>query len=226
MTTPEWLVVLRADGVVESVEGAPDSWLNHKLASYAEAPAAVRRAATALMRASTPYLRRRRVKTDAASVELVLVEALPIRRSATRPHDLVMRTLDIFMSQAKSGAIDLTVEQEEGVPSALSIDGEKVAWALATLIANALRYARQHVRIHVRLDDETKELLINVSDDGPGIPEQKLRWLFERDPESGQSTGLALPMVRDVMVAHRGTVSVQSLAGQGTRFTLRLPTST
>lgn len=205
--------------MVELVEGgAPSSWVGTKLEG------ALKKVAHSLMEESTPFLRRKRVKTDDAWVELVLVEALPMHRAATRPSDLVMRTLDIFVSQAKSNAIDLTVEQEEGIPATLHIDGEKIAWALSTLVANALRYARQHVRINVRLDEESKELVINVSDDGPGIPDAKVRWLFDRDPESGQSTGLALPMVRDVMSAHRGNVSVQSLPGQGTRFTLRLPT--
>jgi signal transduction histidine kinase len=217
---PEWLVVLRANGRVESVEGAPEEWRGKKIADV-EAPNVIKRAVNELLEETEPYVRRRKVKTDEALVELLLVEAVPLRRTPSAASDLVMRTLDLFATQAKTSKIDLTVESEPGVPPTLRIDGEKIAWALATLIANALRYAREHVR--VRLSAESNEVVINVSDDGPGIPEEKLKWLFERDPASGQSVGLALPMVRDVMAAHRGSVHVQSLPGRGTRFTLRLP---
>jgi signal transduction histidine kinase len=156
-------------------------------------------------------------------IEVLLVVALPLRRSSTPVHQLVMRTLDMFASQAKSNHVDLTIEQAKGVPATVVLDSEKIAWALSTLVVNALRYTRTHVDVHVGWDGVTRELLIEVSDDGPGIPAEKIRWLFERDPKSGHSAGLALPMVRDVMAAHRGSVALENHVGRGTSFTLRIP---
>jgi len=224
----EWLVVLRADGVVESAEGgAPVTWLGHRLADAPGTAAVIRQAATELVVAPpTSNVRRRRVRCvdggKRIDVDLVLVEALPLRRAHTRVHELVMRTLDLFASQAKSNNIDLTIDQSPDVPAAVVLDSEKIAWALSTLVANGLRYARTHVQVHVRWDDSASALVIEVADDGPGMPDHRTRWLFERNP-SGQSAGLALLMVRDVMVAHRGSVAVQSQVGRGTTFTLRLP---
>ena len=134
-----------------------------------------------------------------------------------------MRTLDIFASQATSNGIDLTIDQAKGAPAVVMIDGEKVAWALSMLVANALRYARKHVGVHVRWEEWAGELVLEVTDDGPGMPESLTRWLFERNPATGESAGLALVMVRDVITAHRGSIAVQSKLGRGTTFTARIP---
>lgn len=225
----EWLVVLRADGVVDSVEGgAPSTWVGHRLVDASGTSGVLRRAAAELVRAPpVASVRRRKVRCVEGErpidVDVVLVEALLLRRAHTRVHELVIRTMDLFVSQAKSSNVDLTIDQLEGVPPTVVFDGEKIAWALSTLVANALRYARSHVGVHVRGDDPTSGLVIEVTDDGPGMPEHKARWLFERNPETGQSAGVALLMVRDVMAAHRGSVAVQSRAGRGTTFTLWLP---
>jgi signal transduction histidine kinase len=156
-------------------------------------------------------------------IELLLVEALPVRRAHSRIFDLVTRTLDFFASQAKTSAIDLTIDKASNVPAAFLLDGEKIGWALATLVANALRYARAHVAVHVRYAEEEGALVFDVTDDGPGMSAQQTRWLFEANPATGQSAGLALLMVRDVLSAHRGSVSVVSHPGEGTTFTMRIP---
>ena len=70
---------------------------------------------------------------------------------------------------------------------------------------------------------ETSELVVRVVDNGPGIPADRRRWLFERNPQTGQATGVALVMVRDVVLAHRGTLEVDSQFGRGTTITLRVP---
>lgn len=225
-----WLVVLRADGVVDAVDGgASVSWLGRPLADAPGVPDEVQRAASELSsEAPTSHVRRRLVTSsvggEVVDVELLVVEALPIRRALTSVHELVMRTLDLFVSQAKSNAIDLAFELERDVPRAVLIDGEKVAWAISTLIANALRYANEHVLVHVRTDaPDMSELVIEVSDDGPGMPPEQVRWLFSHNPVTGRSAGLALLLVRDVVVAHRGTVDVQSSVGRGSKFTMRIP---
>jgi signal transduction histidine kinase len=225
----EWLVVLNANGVVDALEGdAPSDWVGQSLVDIPGTPGIVRRAAAELVHGpAKSHVRRRRVRCvddeKVIDVEILLVEALPLRRAPTPVHALTMRTLDLFATQAKSNRIDLTVTQAEGVPATIVVDSEKLAWALSTLVVNGLRFAREHVTVHVSTDAETEEVLFAVTDDGPGVPEHKLEWLFVRDPKSGQASGLALPMVRDVMAAHRGSVTVQRKPTQGTTFTLRLP---
>jgi len=233
----EWFVVLRPDGIVDSVSGgAPLTWLGHALSTAPGVPGEIRDAAGRLVSdvSESSYLRRQVVNLvigtgHGVRVDLVVVEALPLRRAFTRIADLLMRTLDAFVSQAASSDVDLRIEQGEGVPAALFIDGEKISWAVATLVGNALRFVQHrgdkkgHVGVKVAWNEQREELVIAVKDNGPGLPPNRAKWLFDRDPATGASSGVALLMVRDVVSAHRGSVEVQSAPGQGSTFTLRLP---
>lgn len=233
-TSTSWLLVIRTDGVIESVDGgAPVSWVTRNLFTIPELACAT--GAVAELQSKPPTLLRRAfVALDTVSkgvtCEILMVEALPLRRAHTPINDLILRTLDAFMTQAKSSDVDLRVEQDSNVPPVFFIDGQKVSWALATLVGNALRFAQigsrkkdAHVHVRIAWDEATHELLIRVDDNGPGMPEHRSRWLFETDPADGQSAGLALLMVRDVVVAHRGSIAVKSAMGQGTTFSLRIP---
>jgi len=233
----DWLIVLRPDGTVESVQGgAPVTWLGRAFVDIPGAPDALRNLAAELLRApAQAFVRRQKarctVATKSVDIELLVVEALPLRRAHTRVDALVARTLDAFVSQARSSRVDLHIEQAADVPPVIVADGEKIAWALATLVGNALRFAQQreegegapHVDVRIRWDGATNEVAFVVTDNGPGMAEKHARWLFERNPADGRSAGLALLMVRDVVAAHRGTVSVESAPGRGTSFTMRIP---
>ncbi len=102
--------------------------------------------------------------------------------------------------------------------------------ALANLIANALKYtpAGGHVRVDLRSSNHT--LYVTVADNGQGIPEKDLPHIFEKfyrvDQHRGaEGTGLGLAMVKSIIRAHNGTVSVRSQEGKGSTFTMALPLS-
>ena len=224
-----WVVVLRADGVVDAVEGgAPATWLERNLAEAPSASETLRRAAAELVCAApTSIVRRRKVSCvegeRPVEVDLLVVEALPVRRVLTSVHELVMRTLDLFVSQAKSSDIELSLDIDERAPRSVFVDSEKVAWAISMLVANALRYAKKHVGVHVGCECSSNDFVIEVRDDGAGISEAQARRLFDRDPMTGKAAGLALLMVKDIMVSHRGSVAVRSKPGYGATFTMRIP---
>lgn len=223
--------MLRADGVVDMVDGAPSTWVGHALHEVPGAPVAMVDAAAAL-RALPPSpsgLRIRHVQWEAGHVELVLLEALPLRRTMVNVHELLLRTLDVFLTQARTSDVDIQLETGKDLPAVMFVDGEKVAWALATLVGNALRAfgerpERKHAA-HITLlaGYHDRVLSLTVRDTGRGMAEAQSRWLFEQDPSTGRSAGLALSMVRDVMVAHRGSITVQSELGLGTSITLHVP---
>lgn len=232
----EWLVALLPDGHVASVEGgAPAGWTGRSLVEDEEIPAVIRLTAAAMLEdpAGPSFLRRRRLALPTGDrtvhVELLLLEGLPLRRSYVPVGQLILRTLDAFVLQARGVDVDLRVEQSPDVPTAFYLDGEKIAWVIATLVGNALRYAHPsklhpaHVRVGIDFDRVARTLILRVKDNGPGMPAARARWLFERDPATGAAAGLALLMVRDVLVAHRGSIAVESALGKGTTFTLRLP---
>lgn len=232
----EWLVVLLPDGHVDSVSGgAPLGWQGRAIAHDEDVPPAIRVATTALLAepAGRSLVRRKRVpltyEDSAIVLELLLLEGVPLRRAYVPIGQLLLKTLDAFVHQAHGNDVDLHVEQTPQVPAAMYLDGEKIAWVTATLVGNALRYARPseahpaHVRVKVDYHAGEGVLTLRVQDNGPGMPAGRARWLFERDPATGAAAGVALLMVRDVVVAHGGSIAVESALGRGTTFTLRLP---
>jgi signal transduction histidine kinase len=165
------------------------------------------------------------------TVLLVLVDALPLRRSLIRVTDMLMQTLGLFMTTAHTSAVELHVHRDDDIPAAMYGDNEKLAWVFATLVGNALRMIQQNDRrgeggridLEAHFDHEQKSFVFIVSDTGPGIPASISQWLFQRNPSTGKAAGLALLMVQDVIAAHKGTIDVASTIGKGTRFTIRIP---
>jgi two-component system OmpR family sensor kinase len=159
---------------------------------------------------------------------------IELRFEPTDLRRLLVSTMEILLEQASSLDITLRVEPTDRVPSAIPVDPEKIAWAVATLVGNAFRHVKRGTwrmpggSIDVKLDYETtkNEVVIQVTDDGPGIPEDKVRWLFQRQPGATHAVGLGLMLVHDVVLAHNGSVDVKSATGafeHGTTITLALP---
>ncbi len=105
----------------------------------------------------------------------------------------------------------------------------KLEHALANLVGNAIDHARADGgRIAVDADAADGTVTISVQDDGPGIPPEYHRHIFElyaRVPRRGPTTGsgVGLAIVKRVVEAHGGTVWVESGDGEGSRFFVRLP---
>jgi two-component system phosphate regulon sensor histidine kinase PhoR len=160
-------------------------------------------------------------------------KSILVRFEETDLAALLRSSLEPLIQQAKEQLIELRVETLGDVPK-LSVDNEKLAWGVATLVGNALRYVRRgnaeraggSVLVHIEHDEPEKEIAIAVQDDGPGIPQEKLPYLFERRTGAPHVEGLALSLVRDIVAAHGGRIEVESRTGadeHGTSITLRLP---
>jgi PAS domain S-box-containing protein len=109
------------------------------------------------------------------------------------------------------------------------VDKLRVEQVLTNLLTNAIKYAPgKPLELEVRL--EAAQAVVSVKDQGPGIPEETLQRIFNRfERASGkhhrESLGLGLYISRQIARAHQGELAVESVLGQGTRFTLRLPTA-
>jgi signal transduction histidine kinase len=110
------------------------------------------------------------------------------------------------------------------------IDADRMRQVLHNLLENAIRYTNPGGKIQLRLSSTPREARIEVSDTGIGIPEQHLPFVFERFFRTDRArhahpggSGLGLSIVRWIVEAHKGTVSVTSRVGEGTTFTITLP---
>ncbi|MDB4946311.1 MAG: Sensory box histidine kinase [Labilithrix sp.] len=160
-------------------------------------------------------------------------KSILVRSEETDVASLLRSSLAPLITQAKSDHIELRVETLGPVPS-LAVDPEKLAWGVSTLVGNALRYVRRgtkeraggSVLVHVTSDEATGDVSIAVQDDGPGIPEDKVPYLFARKDGAKHVAGLGLSLVRDVVEAHAGRIEVESrtsLDEHGTSITIHLP---
>jgi two-component system phosphate regulon sensor histidine kinase PhoR len=102
--------------------------------------------------------------------------------------------------------------------------------AVSNLVDNAIKYGKEGGRITVSGKIEGRDCLLEVADDGPGIPAEHLPRLFERfyRVDKGRSrelggTGLGLSLARHIVESHGGNIQVKSHLGEGTRFTIRIP---
>jgi heavy metal sensor kinase len=127
--------------------------------------------------------------------------------------------------------ITLSVESQS-VPSVLG-DAQWLKQALINLLDNALHYTPSGGAVTVRLQLAGDGVAIAVEDTGHGIEPEHLPHLFERFYRTDWArvkdtggTGLGLPIVKEIVEAHGGTVSVTSQVDKGSVFTLRLPVPT
>ena len=106
-------------------------------------------------------------------------------------------------------------------------DERRIVQVLGNLLANAARHAPQSSPIHVAAVREGLEVAVSVTDEGRGIPPERLPHLFRRYADAGDGAagfGLGLAICKGLVEAHGGRIRAESAgAGRGTRFTFTLP---
>ncbi|MCW5557423.1 MAG: HAMP domain-containing histidine kinase [Verrucomicrobiae bacterium] len=124
-------------------------------------------------------------------------------------------------------------EETAGGAPAANWDGRAMQQALVNLLDNALKHAPEGSVVTVRLASEgapRRTLRLSVQDQGPGIPREDHERIFERFYRRGselrretQGIGLGLAIVRHIVQAHHGTITVDSAPGRGATFTIETP---
>ncbi len=108
-------------------------------------------------------------------------------------------------------------------------DADLIQLAITQLVDNALKYSPPASPLIIESQAAPEGVLIRVSDHGPGIPEKEQEKIFERfyrrpgDRRRVPGTGMGLAIVREILAAHRGTITVKSAVGGGSEFLLTLP---
>jgi signal transduction histidine kinase len=174
------------------------------------------------------------LKTEVQRINTRITEFLHY----SRPADLKMRRIDLgetvadalrlVEGQAAEGGIETHVEQEGDLPRVVG-DAESLRSLFTNLIINGVQAIEGRGgggRLTVRLSaEDSRRVRVEVSDTGVGIPAESISQLFEpyfSTKETG--TGLGLAIVKKVIDDHHGTITVTSKPGEGTTFTVTLPT--
>lgn len=140
---------------------------------------------------------------------------------------LVRETCEAARDRARGRGIELTCEL---APVHLEGDPALLRSVVGNLLDNAIKYGREQGRIRVSLAREPGVAVLQVQDDGPGIPRADRSRIFERFYRGGgeltrtvPGTGLGLAIVRRAVEIHGGRVEVRSGEGRGSLFEVRLP---
>jgi two-component system phosphate regulon sensor histidine kinase PhoR len=146
-----------------------------------------------------------------------------------RLEDVVERALDVVRYRVEKERMRLRTEIEPGLPR-VRMDENAITLVLLNLIDNAVKYAGDGKEVEVRLVRTPGGVLLSVRDHGPGIPADEQPRIFERfyraraaRDRNVRGSGIGLALVKHIVEAHGGRLSVASVPGQGATFTVVVP---
>ncbi|MFL5355546.1 PAS domain-containing protein [Archangium sp.] len=150
---------------------------------------------------------------------------IPVDRKKMDLFELARGVVEEVAASHPERELTMTLEGEGGG----EWDGDRLAQVLGNLVGNALQHSPPDTQVRVSCRGEAGEVLFEVHNEGEAIENAVLPGLFEpfrrgRHAGSGAgSVGLGLYITRQLVLAHGGGITVSSRAGEGTRFTVRLP---
>ncbi len=173
--------------------------------------------------------RLRAMVEDLLDVVRIEAEAGALHRVPVDPWSLLCEVADAHRTVARDKGVALEVTPP-ATPGLASIDPERVAIAVANLVANAVRHTPSGGRIKLSASRDEAALRLTVSDSGEGIDAASLPRIFERAvslgeprPDDPARHGLGLSIAREIAVQHGGEILAESEPGRGSVFTLVLP---
>jgi signal transduction histidine kinase len=154
----------------------------------------------------------------------------PAKQESCNLNDLVSDLIEEFLALAIVSNISLTADIQLNKPITVLGTEEQLYRLVASLITNAIQYTPAGGKIIIRLKREDHYALIQVQDTGIGIPLQEQARIFDRfyrvNSDRSRHTGgagLGLAIAQAIAKAHQGNIEVKSKLGEGSIFTVQLP---
>lgn len=142
---------------------------------------------------------------------------------------LTQQTVKLMETYAAERDVKITMAVS-GEPTPIEAEGKAIQQALVNLIDNAIKHSPKGAEIKVGVEFKSRIVELWVEDRGEGIPEEEHEKIFDRFYRVGselrretQGVGIGLSIVKHIVEAHGGKVTVQSEIGKGSRFTIELP---
>lgn len=159
-------------------------------------------------------------------------DRIRLNREIVDIREKIEHAVESMQSIAYKEGIKLTVSAPKDLPH-VYCDPVRIEQVLLNFLRNSMKFTSRGGLVNVSAADSGEYVDISVSDNGVGIPEQKLATLFDqqqadqlRTKNGGYRTsGLGLLIVKDILDAHGSQVSVKSRIGKGTVFKFGLPTA-
>lgn len=141
--------------------------------------------------------------------------------------ELIRKIVSSFENEFRNKNIMLVFEAAEQY---LEADKDKIAQVLVNILSNALKYTNEGGRIEITATGDAEAVRISIKDNGKGIAQEDLPFIFERfyraDPSRSRATGgsgIGLAIAKSLVEAHGGTISADSKLNFGSEFVIALP---
>lgn len=166
-------------------------------------------------------------------LDLARMEAghIQLNKESIKLEPFVERIIKKFQGLAEENQIELLLSSDITLDN-VNVDPDKIEQVFTNLIDNAIRHTSEKGFVKVNVSSNDKELKVSIEDNGTGIPEEDLPFVFERFYKADKSrtrnkkkkgTGLGLAIAKNIIDAHQGTINVKSKLNQGTTFTFKVP---
>lgn len=145
--------------------------------------------------------------------------------------EVVEDVIKSYEYQITSAGFELTADIGHELPL-VRIDRDAISQAVLNLINNAVKYSDDEKKINVRVRPRDGQVVIEIADSGIGIPRSEHEKIFEKFyrvstglVHDTKGSGLGLALVKHIVEAHKGRITVDSTPGKGSKFTIQIPAS-
>ncbi|HOW54002.1 MAG TPA: ATP-binding protein [Syntrophorhabdaceae bacterium] len=147
---------------------------------------------------------------------------------AVKMPELIERVFKVFEDRIRSKGFSIDIQSPAGLPPVMG-DPFKLEQVFINLFDNTIKYT-ENGGISIEMSASEQNVIISISDTGPGIPPEHTSRIFERfyvvDKSRSKKlggTGLGLSIVKHIILLHNGKIAVESTPGKGTKFVITLP---
>ncbi|MYL32699.1 HAMP domain-containing protein [Pontibacillus yanchengensis] len=144
----------------------------------------------------------------------------------------VERIIKKFQALANEQDVEIILNMDEELDNeCITVDPDRMEQVMTNLLDNAIRHTNVNSRVEVSVSVSHDYLQLSVTDHGAGIPDEDLPFVFERFYKGDKSrkrkkgkagTGLGLSIAKNIVEAHKGTISVHSMIDEGTTFIIKI----
>lgn len=134
---------------------------------------------------------------------------------------LFQQQIEIIKIEAEKKNLRVFLRYDDNIPKTINADPNMISRVITNLLDNAVKYTNQWGTILIRLLDRDKDILVQISDTGIGIPEDHIPYIFDafyRVSREAGGSGLGLAISKTIIEAHGGKIWVESTPGVGSTF--------
>jgi signal transduction histidine kinase len=168
-----------------------------------------------------------RLVNDSLDLERMQFRQLAFDKSLVDTAELMRQSVDSVRTIAESAGVSVVVSP---VSETIHADAGRIVQSFTNLLSNAIKFSPREGVVNFTADAASTNIIFRVTDQGRGIPADKLETIFERfqqvdasDSRDKGGTGLGLAITRSIVQQHDGEVWAESALGRGSTFFIRLP---